>query len=165
MKKNIKKVFLIISAVVAVVCVLFGALYSKGSSDGIEDVAEYENIFQTVDELKFYKNENNFYSTQSPAEDLKTIKKIAIAAEPISDDRSKDREFEYKIIVNGKHIIYISDDFSQLWLDDTQHININYDGDNWESQTEEGLLPSMTYSVENPELLQNLFQQHSQHIS
>lgn len=164
MKKNIKKALLFILLIIVIICILFGVLYSKGSSNGIDNIADYENIFHSVDELKFYKNENNFYSTQSPAKDLKTIKKISLTAEPISEDRSKDRDFEYKIIVNGKFIIYINSDFSQLWLDDTQHINIDYNG-NWNTETVEGILPSFSYSVENPELLQELFENHSQHIA
>ena len=49
----------------------------------------------------------------------KVIKKVKIDAEPISEDRSKDRVFEHKIIVNKEFIIYINNEFSELWLDDT----------------------------------------------
>lgn len=164
-KMNRKKGLLIALPIVIIVCIAAGAFCFRSVENGIDNVADYENIFQSVAELKFYKNENNFYSTQSPAKDLKTLKKINLAAAPLDDNRSKDRDTAYKIVVNGKYIICFNNDFTHLWLDDTQHIDIEYNGNEWQSEADEGILPSFTYSVENPDLLTELFAQHSQHIN
>lgn len=138
---------------------------SDKTTNGIDSIKDYGTVFQTVDELNFYIGDNNFYSTKSPNKELKTIKKVEINANPISKDRSKDRDFEHKIIVNNDYIIYINNDFSELWLDDMKNININYTGNSWNKETEEGILPSFSYTVENPEILKDLFQQHSQHLN
>ena len=115
--------------------------------------------------MKFYIGDNNFYSTQSPNKELKTIKKVEINANPISEDISKDRNFEHKIIVNNDYIIYINNDFTEIWLDDTKNINITYNGNVWDQEAEEGIIPSFSYTVDNPEILKELFEQHSQHLN
>ena len=162
-KKSVKLLFIILP-VIAVICLLF-VFTSDKTTNGIDSIADYTAIFQSVDELKFYIEDNNFYSTKSPNQELKTIKKVEINANPISEDRSKDRGFEHKIIINNEFIIYINNDFSEVWLDDTKSININYNGDSWDKEIEEGLLPSFSYTVENPEILKELFEQHSQHLN
>ena len=162
--KKSKKILIIILPIIAVVC-LFCIFASDKTTNGIDSIKDYENVFQTVDDLKFYIGDNNFYSTQSPNKELKTIKKVKINANPISEDRSKDRGFEHKIIINNEFIIYINNDFSEVWLDDTKSININYNGDSWDKEVEEGLLPSFSYTIENPEIFKELFEQHSQHLN
>ena len=162
-KKSVKLLFIIVPIIV-VLCLLF-VFASDKTTNGIDSIKDYETVFQTVDELNFYIGDNNFYSTQSPNKELETIKKVEINANPISEDRSKDRDFEHKIIVNNDYIIYINNDFSELWLDDTKNININYTGNSWNKEIEEGILPSFSYTVENPEILKDLFQQHSQHLN
>lgn len=79
--------------------------------------------------------------------------------------RNKDRNFEHKIIINNEFIVYINNDFSELWLDDTKNLNINYNGNSWDKEEDEGILPSYSYTIENPELLKDLFQQNSQHLN
>lgn len=162
LKKSIKILFVTVPAIV-VICILC-IFSSDKTTNRIDSIKDYEAVFQTVDELNFYIGDNNFYSTQSPNKELKTIKKIEISANPISDNRSKDRDFEHKIIVNNDYIIYINNDFSELWLDDTKNINISYNGNAWNKEVAEGILPSFSYTVENPEILKDLFQQHSQHL-
>ena len=162
-KKSVKLLFIIVPIIV-VLCLLF-VFASDKTTNGIDSIKDYETVFQTVDDLKFYIGDNNFYSTQSPNKELKSIKKVEINANPISEDKSKDRDFEHKIIVNNDYIIYINNDFSELWLDDTKNININYTGNSWNKEIEEGILPSFSYTVENPEILKDLFQQHSQHLN
>ena len=161
-KKSVKLLFIIVPIIV-VLCLLF-VFASDKTTNGIDSIKDYETVFQTVDELNFYIGDNNFYSTQSPNKELKTIKKVEINANPISEDRSKDRDFEHRIIVNNDYIIYINNDFSELWLDDTKNININYTGNSWNKEIEEGILPSFSYTVENPEILKELFKRHSQHL-
>lgn len=163
MKKSIKILFIIVP-VIAVICLLF-VFTSDKTTNGIDNIANYEAVFQSVDELKFYIEDNNFYSTQSPNKELKTIKKVEIDAIPLSEDRSKDRDFEHKIIVNNDYIIYINNDFTEIWLDDTKNINISYNGNSWDKEAEEGILPSFSYTIENPEILKELFEQHSQHLN
>lgn len=162
--KKAKKILIIILPIIAVVCLLC-IFTSDKTTNGIDSIKDYETVFQTVDDLKFYIGDNNFYSTQSPNKEIKTIKKVEINANPISEDRSKDRDFEHKIIVNNDYIIYINNDFSELWLDDTKNININYTGNSWNKKVEEGILPSFSYTIENPEILKELFEQHSQHLN
>ena len=162
-KKSVKLLFIIVPIIV-VLCLQF-VFASDKTTNGIDSIKDYETVFQTVDDLKFYIGDNNFYSTQSPNKELKTIKKVEINANPISEVRSKDRDFEHKIIVNNDYIIYINNDFSELWLDDTKNININYTGNSWNKKVEEGILPSFSYTIENPEILKDLFQQHSQHLN
>ena len=96
MKKSVKLLFIIVPIIV-VLCLLF-VFASDKTTNGIDSIKDYETVFQTVDELNFYIGDNNFYSTQSPNKELKTIKKVEINANPISEDRSKDRDFEHKII-------------------------------------------------------------------
>ncbi len=150
--------------IIAVICLL-SIFSSNKNTNGIDSIKDYEAVFQSVDELKFYIGDNNFYSTQSPKDDLKSIKKVEINAQPKSEDRSKNRDCEYKIIINNDFIIYINNDFTELWLDDTKNININYTGNSWNKEIEEGILPSFSYAVENSELLKDLFQKHSQHLN
>lgn len=163
MKKSIKILFIIVP-VITVICLLC-VFSSNKTTNAIDSIEDYEAVFQSVDELKFYIEDNNFYSTKSPNKEQQTIKKVKINANPISEDRSKDRDFEHKIIVNNDYIIYINNDFSELWLDDTKNININYTGNSWNKEVEEGTLPSFSYTIENPEILKALFQQHSQHLN
>lgn len=162
-KKSVKLLFIIVPIMV-VLCLLF-VFASDKTTNKIDSIKDYETVFQTVDDLKFYIGDNNFYSTQSPNKELKTIKKVEINANPISEARSKDRDFEHKIIVNNDYIIYINNDFSELWLDDTKNININYTENSWNKEVKEGILPSFSYAVENPEILKELFEQHSQHLN
>lgn len=162
-KKSVKLLFIIVP-IIAVIGLIF-AFSSDKTTNGIDSIEGYEAIFNSVDELKFYIGDNNFYSIESPDKELKTIKKVKIDDEPILEDRSKDRVFEHKIIVNKEFIIYINNDFSELWLDDTKNININYDGNSWDKEEDEGILPSFSYVIENPEILKELFQQHSKHLN
>lgn len=162
-KKSVKLLFIIVP-IIAVICLLC-VFSSDKTTNGIDSIKDYETVFQTVDKLKFYIGDNNFYSTESPDSDLKTIKKVEINTEPILEDRSKDRDFEHKIIINNDYIIYINNDFTELWMDDTKNININYNGNAWDKKVEEGILPSFAYTIENPEILKGLFQQHSQHLN
>lgn len=162
-KKSVKLLFIIVPIIV-VLCLLF-VFASDKTTNGIDSIKDYETVFQTVDELNFYIGDNNFYSTQSPNKELKTIKKVEINANPISEDISKDRNFEHKIIVNNDYIIYINNDFTEIWLDDTKNINITYNGNAWDKEAEEGIIPSFSYTVDNPEILKELFEQHSQHLN
>ena len=162
-KKSVKLLFIIVPIIV-VLCLLF-VFASDKTTNGIDSIKDYETVFQTVDDLKFYIGDNNFYSTQSPNKELKTIKKVEINANPISEDISKDRNFEHKIIVNNDYIIYINNDFTEIWLDDTKNINITYNGNAWDKEAEEGIIPSFSYTVDNPEILKELFEQHSQHLN
>lgn len=162
-KKSVKLLFIIVP-IIAVIGLIF-AFSSDKTTNGIDSIEGYETIFNSVDELKFYIGDNNFYSIESPDKELKTIKKVKIDDEPILEDRSKDRVFEHKIIVNKEFIIYINNDFSELWLDDTKNININYNGNSWDKEEDEGILPSFSYVIENPEILKELFQQHSKHLN
>ena len=124
MRKIIKPLFISLSIIVAVclICMFF----VNGKTDRIDGIENYGDVFKSVEEMKFFIGDNNFYSTKSPSKDLRTLKKVKIKAEPISDDRSKNRAFEHKIIIDNSFIIYINSDFTELWLDDTENININY---------------------------------------
>ena len=154
------KILFILTPIICLLCVLF----SYKTPNGIDSIKDYETVFQSVDELNFYIGDNNFYSTKSPKKDLKTIKQVEINTTPISNDRSKGRDFEHKIIIDNEFIIYINNDFSEIWLDDTKNININYNGDSWGKEEDEGILPSFSYTIENPDILKELFQQNSQHL-
>lgn len=162
-KKRVKLLFIIVP-VTAVICLLC-VFSSNKTTNGIDSIKYYESVFLSVDELKFYIGDNNFYSTKSPSKELKTIKKVKINANPISEDRSKDRDFEHKIIIDNEFIIYINNDFSEVWLDDTKNININYNGDSWDKEEDEGIPPSFSYKIKNPYILKELFQQNSQHLN
>ena len=163
LKKNFKILFILVP-IIAVICLLC-MFSSNKTTNGIDSIRDYESVFQSVDELKFYIEDNNFYSTKSPGKELKTIKKVEINTNPISEDRSKDRDFENKIIINNDYVIYINNDFTELWLDDTKNINIDYNGSSWDKEEEEGVQPSYSYTIENSEILKELFQQNSQHLN
>ena len=163
LKKNFKILFILVP-IIAVICLLC-MFSSNKTTNGIDSIRDYESVFQSVDELKFYIEDNNFYSTKSPGKELKTIKKVEVNTNPISEDRSKDRDFENKIIINNDYIIYINNDFTELWLDDTKNINIDYNGSSWDKEEDEGIQTSYSYTIENSEILKELFQQNSQHLN
>ena len=74
LKKNFKILF-ILMPIIAVICLL--CMFSSNKiTNGIDSIRDYESVFQSVDELKFYIEDNNFYSTKSPGKELKTIKKL-----------------------------------------------------------------------------------------
>ena len=137
--------------------------FNNKTLNGIDSIENFENIFKSVDELQFYFEENNFYGTKSPAKDLRVIKKVKLNSEPIVVE-SKNREYRYRIIVNDEYIIYINDNFSQLWLDDKSTININYNKGLWNKEVDDGLSASLSYKIENSEIIESLFKEHSQHI-
>lgn len=87
-KKYIKILFL-------VVAVIFGLLYavSYDKETKIDSIENYEGIFCNVEELSYFAEENNFYSTTNPTKDLKELRKVKLNYLPISEDRSKNREF------------------------------------------------------------------------
>lgn len=163
MKKSTKILFIILP-IIAVICLLC-VFSSNKTTTGIGSIKDYESIFQSVEEIKFYIGDNNFYSTKSPQKELTTLKKIEINSVPISKDRSKDRDFEHKIIINNEFIIYINNNFSELWLDDTKNININYNGESWNKEEDEGIPPSYLYKIENSDILKELFQKNSEHLN
>lgn len=137
--------------------------FNNKTLNGIDSIENFENIFKSVDELQFYFEENNFYGTKSPAKDLRVIKKVKLNSEPIVVE-SKNREYRYRIIVNDEYIIYINDNFSQLWLDDKSTININYNKGLWNKEVDDGVSASLSYKIENSEIIESLFKEHSQHI-
>lgn len=161
--KRIVKIGLCIIITVSVLLICF--LFSDGTTHKINSIENYESIFQSVNELQFFIAENNFYGTKSPSKELREIKKVIINPEPLSVYQDESRDFEYRIAVDDKFIIYINDDFSQLWLDDKSTVNIEYNNGVWDKEVDEGLLASFSYSVENPGVLENLFKEHSQHIN
>ena len=137
--------------------------FNNKTLNGIDSIENFENIFKSVNELQFYFEENNFYGTKSPAKDLRVIKKVKLNSEPIVVE-SKNREYRYRIIVNDEYIIYINDNFSQLWLDDKSTININYNKGLWNKEVDDGVSASLSYKIENSEIIESLFNEHSQHI-
>ena len=138
--------------------------FNNKTLNGIDSIENYENVFKSVDELQFYFEENNFYGTKSPAKDLRVIKKVKLNEEPIVTE-NENKEYRYRIAVNDKYVIYINDDFSQLWLDDKYTINIDYNNGLWNEEVDEGLSASLSYSIENPKIFENLFKEHSKHIN
>ena len=166
MKRLIKSRYVKFVIPVLIVIMFFLCILLFNETSGrINSIENYENIFQSVNELEFFIEENNFYSTKSPSKELRTIKKVRVNPESISAEINTDRDFQYKIKINNKFVIYINSDFSQLWLDDTETININYNSGSWDQEVDEGEIPSSLYTVENPEVLENLFKEHSQHIN
>ena len=159
---KITKCIFIVFIIILTVSLCF-IYFNNKTIDGIDSIENYENIFNSVDELQFYFEENNFYGTKSPTKDLREIKKVKLNSEPIVVE-SKNREYRYRIIVNNEYIIYINDNFSQLWLDDKSTININYNKGLWNKEVDDGVLASLSYKIENSEIIESLFKEHSQHI-
>lgn len=159
---KITKCIFIVFIIIFTVSLCF-IYFNNKTIDGIDSIENYENIFNSVDELQFYFEENNFYGTKSPTKDLREIKKVKLNSEPIVVE-SKNREYRYRIIVNDEYIIYINDNFSQLWLDDKSTININYNKGLWNKEVDNGVSASLSYKIENSEIIESLFNEHSQHI-
>ncbi len=149
-KKNIFKKPIIVAVIVAaVVCIVFAVIVSEVTAVRINDIESYEDIFVNVEKIKFYRGDDNFFTTVAPAEKLRAINRVKIKKAPASEDRSEDRAFGYRIDIDGKYVIYISDDFSELWIDDGGA----------EEKKDKGLLPSFSYTVRNPRTLKKLFPQ------
>ena len=127
------------------------AAVSEVTAVRINDIADYEEIFTDVEKIKFYRGDDNFFTTVAPAEKLRAINRIKIKKTPASEGRSEDRAFGYRIDIDSKFVIYISDDFSELWIDDG--------GAETEEKSDKGLPPSFSYSVRNPRTLKKLFPQ------
>lgn len=155
LNRKTKSVFIIILVLVISLLFAFSLINKANRIDSIEN---YESIFESVDELQFFRRENNFYDTKSPSKELKEIKKVKINSEPIA---AESRDFEYRIAVDDEYIIYISEDFSRLWIDDKSSVNISFDNGIWNKSVDDGMETSQLYKVENPEVLKNLFEGHS----
>lgn len=150
-----KSVFMLILVLVVSLLFMFSIIIKDNRIDSIEN---YESIFASVDELQFFNMGNNFYGTKSPSKELKEIKKVKINSEPIA---TESRAFEYRIAVDDEYIIYISEDFSRLWIDDKSSVNISLDKGSFNKLVDDGMEASQLYKVENPEVLRNLFEEHS----
>ena len=90
LKKNFKILFILVP-IIAVICLLCMFSFNK-TTNGIDSIRDYESVFQSVDELKFYIEDNNFYSTKSPNKELKTIKKwksMSITMEPLGTKKKR----------------------------------------------------------------------------
>lgn len=140
---------LVLAGIIVAVCILLAVAVSEVTAVRINDIEGYEEILTDVEKIKFYRGEDNFFTTVSPAEKLRAINRVKIKKASVSEDRSEDRAFGYRIDIDGKYVIYISDDFSELWIDDGGA----------EEKTKEGLLPSFSYTVRNPRTLKKLFPQ------
>ena len=140
--------------------VLLCVLTLGKTNGGIDSIENYEDIFASVNVIQFSADGNNFYGTKSPTKELKEIKKTKINLEPIVKEESKNRVFKYRIVINDGYIIYINDDFSQLWLDDKSSINVSFNNGIWDKTIDEGAEASQTYNIKNPEVLRDLFEQH-----
>ncbi len=143
--KKFKKPLIILLAVLAVVCAL--TVISEATAVRIDGIENYEDIFTDVEKIQYYDGDDNFFTTVSPAKRLKAINRVKIVAEPLYAEISEDRSYRYRIVFNEKYAVYISEDFSELWIDDN----------GTEMGIDEGRLPSYTYSVRNPGALKKLF--------
>lgn len=155
LNKKTKSIFIII--IVLVISLLFVLSYIS-KDNRIDSIENYESIFESVDELQFFRGENNFYGTKSPSKELKEIKNVKINSVPIAIE---SRDFEYRIAVDDEYIIYISEDFSRLWIDDKSSVNISFDNGIWNKLVDDGMEASQIYKVENAEVLRKLFEEHS----
>lgn len=68
---------------------------------------------------------------------ISTMDKIKIRQTPVSQNRSEDRSQSFAIIVDKKLSLYFNEDFSEIWIDD-------------------GVKPSFSYPVANPETAEEL---------
>ena len=155
MKRMIKRHLICFAVIVFVV--LLCVLTLGKTNGGINSIENYEDIFASVNVIQFFADGNNFYGTKSPSKELKEIKKVRINSEPIAEENC---EFKYRIAINDEYIIYISDDFSKLRLDDKSSINVSLNDGTWDKTIDEGEEASQTYNIKNPEVLRDLFEQH-----
>ncbi len=148
----------IIALVIAIMMSVF--FLTNPRTSRINSIEDYEDIFRSVEKLQFKIPESYVYTTEDPWDELRVLKRIRIDPEAINDDRSTDRDSTYKIEINDKFIIYIDSNFSQLWLDDIHpiNLNINISGSSI-LKIDEGELPSLSYRIENPEILKKLFEE------
>lgn len=160
LKSFIKKPGVVV-CVIAALCIMFSAIISEATAVRIDDIEGYEDILTDVEKLQFYHNSNNFFTTLSPAKKLREIKRVKIKSEPVSEDRSADRDSEYRIIITDKdehkYVISVSGDFTEMWIDDIDTIKINLDESGIEKETDENRTASFTYSVRNPKTLKSFF--------
>lgn len=126
----------IITLVLSIILSLF--FLTDPVSARINDIEGCENIFSSVEKLQFFVGEAFVYTTEDPADELREIKKAKIENIPVSEDRSEDRDKSYKIEINDSITINIDETFSVLWIDD-------------------GVKPTLSYKIKNPEVLKNIF--------
>ena len=142
-----------------ILCAASALFIPQMTATGIDDIEGYEDIFTDVEKIAFYHNSNNFFTTLAPAEKLRELKGVKIVSEPASEDRSTSRDSEYRIAFEDKnenrYVLSISGDFTELWLDDTDAVDIRLmEGT---VDVDEGRPASFTYSVRNPKALKKLF--------
>jgi len=145
--------------IVAAVIILLAVAVPEITAARIDDAEGYGDIFTDVKKIFFYHNDNNFFTTLAPAKKLRVIKRVKIKSEPVSEDRSTDRDSEYRIIIEdnseNKFVLSVSGDFTEMWIDDNDTYKISLAAG--EMKVDEGRAASFTYSVRNPKVLKSLF--------
>ncbi|MBQ2903513.1 MAG: hypothetical protein IJE48_03875 [Clostridia bacterium] len=136
--------WIIIIAVVASVAVAV-CFMTTPTGAGLETV--YEGLLEENYRISVVSGKNS-YNISSPAaieEATGYLREIRISKAPISDSRSEDRASDYQILFyyntenSEQHTaMNISDDFREIWFDN-------------------GVKPSKTYRIKNPQKLSRIF--------
>ncbi|MBQ3137152.1 MAG: hypothetical protein IJB74_06710 [Clostridia bacterium] len=138
--KKINKPLIVALCILLAACGLF--VISEVTAVRIDDVENYEDIFENVEKLQFYRGDDNFFTTIAPAKKLRSLKAVKISSEPVSEERADVSDSAYKFTVNEKYAVYINEDFSELRIND---------------MTDESKQPSYSYGVKTPGIFRKLF--------
>lgn len=129
--------WIIITAVLlsAIISVCF---ISNPRSTRINDIEPYESIFDNVTKLQFYIGNAYINTTEDISKEIRELKKVKLEKTPLDESRDYNRDKSYRVEIDDKTSININESFTELWLDD-------------------GIKPSYSYKITNPEILKNLF--------
>lgn len=127
---------IITAALTAIILAL--CFMSDPISTRINDIEGNNDIFRDVNKLQLYIGSGYIYTTEDPSEELKLIKKVKLEDTPINESRDEGRDKSFRVELDDKISINIDQSFSALWIDD-------------------GVKPTFSYTIKNPEILKNLF--------
>lgn len=133
----------IIAAAIAACSVIAVCFLTNPRPSSIADMEVHSEILQNVTTLEVASSglqyELSFFD-----DILEQLAKLAITNRPLSQSRAEDRDRTNEIILDGRTVLCFNRDCTELWIDD-------------------GVKPSLTYGVLNPEVVQAIFHEFFSH--
>ncbi len=131
-----KPAFWVMIAAVILCAVLSVCFLTNPPGMGIDDIEPLgNNIFKNISRVTVIVEEHRHVSDNEPKNRyiIRKLKKVRLEQADESRDESRNRDIQVKLLP-GDTTIYLNADCTELWLDD-------------------GVKPSFTYRVKNPEVL------------
>ena len=138
-----KPAFWVILLAVLVCLITAVCFLTNPRPNSIADMEVHSEILQNVKTLEVASSglqyELSFFD-----DILEQLAKVVVTNRPLSQSRAEDRDRTNEIILDGRTVLCFSRDCTELWIDD-------------------GVKPSLTYGVLNPEVVQAIFHEFFSH--